>query len=134
MEQPSIFSSTLGLTRPWKITRVEVATEQPRLDIYIYCNRFKTMPCPSCGKKAVVCGSTVQSWYHGDFFNKEAYLHAEVPVLRCVDSCGCIRATIPWSHPGSRFILQKDTLSPACADCQKTGSLGQKLKEQSPSQ
>jgi hypothetical protein len=33
-----------------------------------------------------------------------------VPILRCQCDCGCLSASVPWSHPGSRFILLQDSL------------------------
>jgi len=108
MDQPSIFSSTLGLATPWQITKVDVSKESPRFDIYISCNQSVAMPCPVCGQKANVCGIAQQSWHHGDFFNKDAYLHANVPMVRCNPHCGVQKVTVPWSRPGSRFILVSD--------------------------
>lgn len=61
MDQPSIFSSTLGLATPWHITRVVVSKELPRFDIYICCNQAASMPCPLCGQEAQICGEAQQS-------------------------------------------------------------------------
>ncbi len=108
MDQPSIFSSTLGLATPWQITRVDVSKEHPRFDIYISCNQSVSMPCPLCGQDATICGLAQQSWHHDDFFSKDAYLHVAVPVVRCKTPCGVHKVRVPWSHPGSRFVLVND--------------------------
>lgn len=105
MDHPSIFSSTLGLSTPWKITVVDVSDQYPRLDIYIICKHSVSIPCPSCGKGAKISAVSDESWHHTDFFNKEAYLHVKVPVVTCDSSCGCHKLDVPWSKPGSRFTL-----------------------------
>lgn len=121
MDQPSIFSATLGLAYPWQISRVEISTEQPRLDIYIVFEQSLSMTCPSCGSDATICGMSEQSWHHGDFFKKEAFLHVAMPMLRCDAECGCIKTPVPWSSASSRFILREDPLLPACASCTRSG-------------
>ncbi|GAM10071.1 hypothetical protein OR1_02358 [Geobacter sp. OR-1] len=129
MDQPSIFSSTLGLSSFWKITRIEVAAGHRRLDIYLSCNQSGSIQCQACNRKVPVCGSTKQTWYHNDFFSKEAYLHAVVPVTRCDLPCGCNELTVPWSHAGSKFVLINNELSPACAACTYVGSSRLKLQQ-----
>lgn len=125
MNQPSIFSSMLGLAHPWQITQVEISTDRPRIDIFITCRQSLTMQCPSCGIDAKICGMAEQSWHHSDFFNKEAYLHVTVPVLHCHESCGCIKTNGPWASPGSRFILRSDSLPAVCSTCANSVSLQQ---------
>jgi transposase len=124
MDQPSIFSSTLGLSTPWRITKVEVSKETARLDIYISCCHSFSMTCPSCGNEARVCRLSDESWHHTDFFNKEAFIHAKVPLITCDNPCGCLKIQVPWSKPGSRFIRIKETLPTSCTSCNKAGTFG----------
>lgn len=123
MNQQSIFSSTLGLTKPWKITSVEIADNCPRLDIFITCSQSLSIPCPVCGGEARICDSAEESWRHASFFNKEAVVHAMVPVITCASKCRCYKVHAPWAHAGSRFVLQEERLPPKCIDCCKAETI-----------
>lgn len=118
MDPHAIFSSTLGLVAPWQITKVDVSRDLSRLDIYVGYKHPPSVPCPSCGKATEVCGEGTMLWHHSDFFNKEAFLHVVVPVLKCGTPCSCIKAKVQWSDSGSRFVLQDETLSPDCSSCE----------------
>lgn len=109
MDSSSIFASTLGLASPWKITRVDIAQDEPRLDIFISCKLTWSMPCPVCGEESEICGSTEQAWRHEDFFHKKAVLHVTTPQINCRSRCGCLTVNVPWSQGGSRFVLIDST-------------------------
>lgn len=102
-ELPEIFSSTLGLSHPWKITTLSFAKEEKRLDISVDFLDNGFLLCPSCGAEGISCQMKTEIWYHHDFFRYATYLHACVPHSEC---CGTvIPVERPWSRDGSRFAL-----------------------------
>ena len=102
MDQPSIFSATLGLSYPWQMTSINFGTDAKRVDIYIDLAHGCIMICPKCGSEAKISGMEAETWFHSNFFNYAAYLHAKVPRLEC---CGGISPLErPWSRAGSRFV------------------------------
>lgn len=107
MEHPAIFSATLGLSHPWHVTSVALASDERRLDITVdYA--AGSFPCPHCGSERPWHSSESETWVHGDFFRYLTYLHARVPL---VERCPCgteVPVRRPWSRAGSRFRLVGD--------------------------
>ena len=54
-----------------------------------------------------------RSWRHLDFFQFEAWLHADVPRVAC-GACGkTTQLSVPWARPGSGFTAACEALVPA---------------------
>ena len=104
MEQTSIFSATLGLSRLWQITSVTFSPEGKRMDIAIDFMPACSDTCPTCGAEVEGYEPNVETWFHDDFFHHETYLHVRVPRSKCF-SCGVVTVERPWSRAGSRFSL-----------------------------
>lgn len=104
MEQPAIFSATLGLSHPWKITAVSFSKDEKRMDITIDFAHGSTLTCPTCGKEGIVCDAEDETWYHDNFLQYATYLHVRVPRIECC-CCGICTVERPWSREGSRFAL-----------------------------
>jgi transposase len=102
MQNHDIFSATLGLSHPWKITNVLFAKEGERLDITIALDEECVFTCPTCGKEGIPCDTVSETWYHDDFFRFATYLHARVPRIEC-SCCGILPVERPWSRTGSKF-------------------------------
>ena len=96
----ALCTSALGLKSPREVVKVELDTAMRRIDFEVACNA-KQLPCPACG----VTGQGIhdrarRDWRHLDFFQHEAWLHADVPRVDC-SACG--KATVveaPWARPG----------------------------------
>lgn len=107
----ALFTTALGLQAPWVVSNVELNTDKRRIDFEVKCDANK-LPCPACG----VAGQGVhdrikRSWRHLDFFQFEAWLHAEVPRVDC-SACGkTTQAEVPWARPGSGFTLLFEALA-----------------------
>jgi len=98
-----IFSATLGLSPPWKITSVGFAEGSNRMDISVELMQGNTLICPICGAQGVPVSGAPETeiWYHDDFLAYATYLHARVPSLVC--GCGAFPLQRPWCRAGSRF-------------------------------
>jgi transposase len=107
----ALFTTALGLQAPWVVSNVDLNTVKRRIDFEVTCDA-RQLPCPACGVDGQGIHDRVKrSWRHLDFFQFEAWLHAEVPRVDC-SACGkTTQADVPWARPGSGFTLLFEALS-----------------------
>lgn len=75
----ALFTSALGLVPPWQVEKVELDTARRRIDFEVRYNA-RTLACPRCGAlDQRIHDRLHRSWRHLDFFQFEAWLHADVP-------------------------------------------------------
>lgn len=106
----ALFTSALGLQAPWVVLKVELDTTKRRIDFEVSCDA-KKLPCPACGVNGQGIHDRVRrDWRHLDFFQFEAWLHADVPRVDC--NCGkTSQVDVPWARPGSGFTLLFEALA-----------------------
>ena len=107
----TLFTTALGLQAPWVVKEVELNTVKRRIDFQVGCDA-KHLGCPACGAAGQGIHERVErSWRHLDFFQFEAWLHADVPRVKC-DACGkTTQVAVPWAREGSGFTLLFEALS-----------------------
>ena len=107
----TLFTAALGLQAPWQVTQVELSTANKRIDFSVGCSA-KRLSCPHCGHETQGIHDRVsKSWRHLDFFQYEAWLHAEVPRVAC-SACGkTTLVPVPWAREGSGFTLLFEALA-----------------------
>lgn len=107
----ALFTSALGLQPPWAVRDVRLDTARHRIDFDVEC-RQALLACPACGAPSQqVHDRLTRSWRHLDFFQYEAWLHADVPRVRCT-SCGkTTQISVPWAREGSGFTLLFEALA-----------------------
>jgi len=107
----SLFTAALGLQAPWTVERVELDTAKHRIDFEVACTSQR-LACPHCGAAdQPIHDRNRRSWRHLDFFQYEAWLHADVPRVGCM-SCGKTSQTpVPWAREGSGFTLLFEALA-----------------------
>lgn len=107
----TLFTAALGLQAPWEVKRVELDTAKRRIDFEVGFTG-KRPACPACGAVEQRMHDRVRrEWRHLDFFQFEAWLHAEVPRIKC-DACGKVsQLPVPWAREGSGFTLLFEALS-----------------------
>jgi len=107
----ALFTSALGLQRPWVVQDVKLDTTKRRIDFQIACQGAK-LACPACGASAEpVHDRLARSWRHLDFFQFEAWLHCDVPRVAC-GACGkTTQVAVPWARPGSGFTAAFEALA-----------------------
>ena len=107
----ALFTTALGLQPPWHVAKVELNTAKRRIDFEVE-HTGRRAGCPACGFEHQLIHDRVRrSWRHLDFFQFEAWLHAEVPRVQC---SGCGKTTqlpVPWAREGSGFTLLFEALS-----------------------
>lgn len=101
-----LFTAALGLTPPWKVTKINFSAANKQLDIHIDFPPGSTFVCPVCGRDgAHAYDTTEKTWRHLNFFQHRTYLHARVPRVECSYGCGIKTVEVPWSRPESGFTL-----------------------------
>ena len=112
-----LFTSALGLQPPWVVEDVKLDTAKRRIDFEVGCEGA-LLTCPQCGAAAQPVHDRLRrSWRHLDFFQFEAWLHADVPRVGCT-ACGkTSQVVVPWAREGSGFTLLFEALALAlCRD------------------
>ena len=107
----TLFTTALGLHAPWVVKDVELDTAKRRIDFQVACEA-KQLACPVCGAvDQPIHDRMARSWRHLDFFQYEAWLHADVPRVRC-GGCGkTTQVAVPWAREGSGFTLLFEALA-----------------------
>lgn len=111
VEVEALFTNALGLVPPWEVAKVDLDTGKRRIDFEVRCTA-KTLSCPHCNTPAQRIHDRLRrSWRHLDFFQFEAWLHADVPRVTCT---GCGKTTqvgVPWAREGSGFTALFEALA-----------------------
>lgn len=107
----ALFTAALGLQAPWRVQRAELNTAKRRIDFDVVCTEQR-MTCPHCGVVDQGIHERVRrSWRHLDFFQFEAWLHADIPRVAC-SACGkTSQVAVPWAREGSGFTLLFEALA-----------------------
>jgi transposase len=107
----SLFTTALGLQAPWVVAKVDLDTAKRRIDFEVSCDT-RQLTCPVCGASGQGIHDRIRrEWRHLDFFQYEAWLHAEVPRVDC-SACGkTTLVEVPWARPGSGFTLLFEALA-----------------------
>lgn len=107
----TLFTAALGLQAPWQVKKVELSTAKNRIDFEVEC-KPKRLSCPHCASTDQSVHDRIsKSWRHLDFFQYEAWLHADVPRIGC-KACGkTTQVDVPWAREGSGFTLLFEALA-----------------------
>jgi len=109
--EKSLFTQALGLAEPWEVVSVAFDPVAGRIDFQVGFRRGSRFACAGCGVDAQPVHDTrSRTWRHLNFFQYQAYLHAEVPRTKCA-ACGkVVQVPVPWARPDSRFTLLFEAL------------------------
>lgn len=107
----ALFTAALGLQALWYVERAALNTAKRRIDFDVVCSGQR-MTCPHCGVLDQGIHERVRcSWRHLDFFQFEAWLHADIPRVAC-SACGkTSQVPVPWAREGSGFTLLFEALA-----------------------
>ena len=84
----SLFTAALGLAAPWKVTDIDFDETAKRIDFQVGYGRGTHFACPACtASDQPVHDRRQRTWQHLHFFEHRAFIHAEVPRVRCA-ACG----------------------------------------------
>lgn len=127
----ALFTSALGLQAPWVVSKVELDIAKRRIDFDVTCEATK-LSCPACDEPGQGVHDRIRrEWRHLDFFQYEAWLHADVPRVDC-DSCGkTTQVEVPWARPGSGFTLLFEALAMTLCQTLPVAQAAQQLRVKS---
>ena len=107
----ALFTSALGLQPPWVVEDVKLDVAAKCIDFEVSCSG-SLLSCPACGAASQPVHDRLRRrWRHLDFFQFEAWLHADVPRVACA-SCGkTTQLSVPWARPSSGFTAAFEALA-----------------------
>ena len=107
----ALFTNALGLQAPWSVQKVALDTSRRRIDFNLTCNASR-LACPQCGASDQgVHDRLTREWRHLDFFQFEAWLHADVPRIACSACAKTTQMDVPWAREGSGFTALFEALA-----------------------
>ena len=110
MQDTKLYQQILGLSDPWKVSRVELSVQQQQVDVWVEHESDTRFCCPKCGKTcALYDHSEDRSWRHLDTCQFQTYLHARIPRVNCSEH-GVVNVEVPWGAKSSRFTLMMERL------------------------
>jgi transposase len=122
MEDTELYRRLLGITPPWRVTRVLVDMVAERIDVWVEEAPGTKFHCAGCGEPRPVYDHTdEQVWQHLDTCQCRTYVHARLPRTSCpVD--GVRQLATPWAEPRSPFTrAYEGHLLDLCRECDVTG-------------
>jgi transposase len=122
VDDTELYTKLLGITPPWRVTRVTVDMAAERIDVWVEEAPGTKFHCAGCGAPRAVYDHTAeQVWQHLDTCQCRTYVHARLPRTTCpVD--GVRQIVGPWAEPRSPFTRQYEgRLLACCRECDITG-------------
>ena len=100
MQDTKLFETILGLQAPWHIARVELNTNEQRVDLWLTHDPTR-WPCPECGELLPGFDHAEERiWRHLDTCQFQTHVHAEIPRVQCLTH-GVKQARVPWADAQS---------------------------------
>lgn len=93
----ALFEKALNLEAPWKITKVDLNTEQGKITIRIDFPEGSLFRCSRCGSEATAYDTKEKVWRHLNFFQYECHLVVRVPRTDCKED-GALQVEVPWAR------------------------------------
>jgi transposase len=140
MQDVEFYQQILGLSDPWKVSRVELDTDMLQVGVHLEHEDGCRFTCPECGLDLAIYDHVpARRWRHLDTCQFETIMHARIPRVDCPEH-GVKQAHVPWAEPGSRFtamferfaieVLQScQTVKGACAILNLTWDRGWSIIE-----
>ena len=103
MDDTELYTTLLGITPPWRVTRVTVNMAAERIDVWVAEAPGTKCQCAACARPVPVYDHTAeQTWRHLDTCQCQTYVHARLPRTACpVD--GVKQITAPWAEGRSEY-------------------------------
>jgi len=103
MRDIELYHHLLGLQPPWSVTRVELASSEQRVDVWLGHAEGVRFACPQCKSQLPLYDHTESRvWRHLDSCQFLTFVHARIPRVCCPDH-GVHPVEIPWALPYARY-------------------------------
>lgn len=97
------YEQLLGLTPPWKVSRLNLDVEHLRIEIDVIWPPGEPAICPECGTScAIKDHRDERTWRHLDTMQFQTLVRCRVPRSECPEH-GVKTIRVPWAEAGSRF-------------------------------
>ena len=111
MNSESLFTAALGLIPPWQVLDIQFDLEKGRIDFKVGFSSGAKFSCPECGEAGQgVHDTRARTWRHLNFFQYQAFIHADLPRVRCAGCGKTKQIPVPWARSGSGFSLLMEAL------------------------
>ena len=122
MDDIELYTQLLGITPPWRVTRVTVDMAAERIDVWVEEAPGTKFRCAGCGQPRPVYDHTAeQVWQHLDTCQCGTYVHGRLPRTSCPGD-GVRQIAAPWAEPRSPFTRPYERrLLALCRECDVTG-------------
>jgi transposase len=109
MDDTELFAKLLGITAPWRVTRVTVNVPVERIDVWVEEAPGAKFLCPTCRARVAVYDHTPeQVWRHLDTCQCQTYVHARLPRTTCPTD-GVKQVPAPWAEARSQVTRRFET-------------------------
>ena len=126
MNSESLFTAALGLMSPWQVLDIQFDPEKGRIDFKVGFSSGAKFSCPECGEtQQGVHDTRTRTWRHLNFFQFQAFIHADLPRVRCAKCGKTKQVPAPWARPGSGFSLLMEALLVVLAKQMPVRAVGQ---------
>lgn len=128
MNSESLFTAALGLMPPWQVLDIQFDPAKGRIDFKVGFSSGAKFSCPECGEgEQGVHDTRSRTWRHLNFFQYQAFIHADLPRVRCAGCGKTKQVPVPWARPGSGFSLLMEALLVVLAKQMPVRAVGQLL-------
>ena len=111
MNSELLFTAALGLGSPWQVLDIQFNPKEGRINFSVGFSSGAKFSCPACGEvEQGVHDTRKRTWRHLNFFQYQAYIHADLPRVRC-GKCGKTKQVpVPWARSVSGFSILMEAL------------------------
>jgi transposase len=112
MTDNDLYQQILGLSSPWRVTRVELLLDANEVLVHVVHDAsLGPAQCPICHSGCPGYDTAdKRRWRHLDTCQLKTFLVCRVPRIQCPEH-GVHVAFIPWSVPNSRFTIAFEALA-----------------------
>ena len=128
MNSESLFTAALGLMSPWQVLDIQFDLEKGRIDFNVGFSSGAKFSCPECGEEEQgVHDTRARTWRHLNFFQYQAFIHADLPRVRCAKCGKTKQVPVSWARSGSGFSLLMEALLVVLAKQMPVRAVGQMM-------
>jgi len=129
VKKEDLFKLALGLQEPWYVKEICFSHELGKIDIYLAARKGARFTCPDCGQELSVYDIVERTWKHLNFFQYEAYIHADLPRIQCSKCDSTKNVSVPWARPNSGFTLLFEAFTMELAQSMSLTTAGKIINE-----
>jgi transposase len=105
MRDVDFFTRLLSLKKPWRVSRVTLASKEKEIEVWLEHRPGAEFACPECGLPLPIYDhAPARRWRHLDHGDRITWLRARSPRVYCMEH-GVRRAQVPWALPEARYTL-----------------------------